>query len=66
MRTVGAAGTAYGRPRAWHRLYIAITSENCGLRDQLRALHQAAHQGADPADVDAVQSALFAAFGGGR
>jgi hypothetical protein len=63
--TVGGTA-AYGRPRSWHRLYVQITAENCGLRDQLRALHQAAHLGADPADVEAVQSALFAAHGGVR
>lgn len=55
----GAATALYGRPRAWHRLYLRITTQHRGLRDQLRALHQAAHDGADADDVLAVQEALF-------
>jgi hypothetical protein len=60
MSRVDAAGATYGRPRRWHRLYAQVTAEHHGLRDQLRALVQATHEGADPDDVQAVRSALFA------
>lgn len=55
----------YGRPRAWHRLYIHVTTEHPGsLTDQLRALVQAGHDGADPEDIAAVQAALWAPYSG--
>jgi len=55
-------GQHYGRPRAWHRLYIQVISEHpADLRGQLEALVQASHDGADRADVDQVKTALFAA-----
>lgn len=58
------AGTVYGkRSDAQRRLHERVTITSSDLREQLQELRQAAHRGADPDDVDAVKSALFAAHG---
>jgi hypothetical protein len=46
--------------RAW--LFTQVTSVGPVLRDQLRALLQLAHNGANPEDVAAVQRALFEGY----
>ena len=52
--------TTYGRRRRWAPLYEHIVNVAPGdLRGQLQALIQAAHDGADPDDVNAVKAALF-------
>ena len=68
MISVDAAGAQlYGRPRAWHLLYQQVTTQHPGsLTEQLRAVVQAAHDGAHPDDVVAVQAALWAPYAGAR
>ena len=51
----------YGQPKRWARLYRQVTAEARDLRGQLEALVQARDNGADPADVQAVRAALWAA-----
>jgi hypothetical protein len=53
--------TVYGHRRTWGPLHEQIVTSAPDLRGRLEALVQAAHAGASPADVEAVQSALFAA-----
>ena len=57
--------TVYGIRRldARQRLYKQVTGATRDLREQLQELRQEAHRGADPVDVEAVKSALFAAHG---
>jgi len=62
IRVEADTGRHYGRPRAWHRLYLRVITEHpADLRAQLAALVQASHDGADLEDVNAVRTALFAA-----
>jgi hypothetical protein len=52
--------TTYGQRPRWAGLYDSIVASGTDLRGRLQELQQAAHAGANPADVDTVLAALFA------
>jgi hypothetical protein len=54
------------RPDTRQTLWDRITTQHRDMRDRLRALNQAAHDGADPREVEAVRRALWTLHNAGR